>query len=340
MSEWLRFDGVSIAYAQRDVVRDCSFVLGKGQILSLLGPSGCGKSTVLKAIAGLLPISAGSIHLNGVLMSSREVLIPAQSRQVGMIFQDYALFPHLTVAENVAFGLRELPKRMRQEKVMAMLDVVRLTDYATRYPHALSGGQQQRVAIARAMVREPHLLLLDEPFSNLDNAVRQQLMAEMRQLFSLHGMTAIFVTHNKVEAFALSDQVAVMGDGVIAQMATPCDLYDHPADGDIAAFLGHGTLLRLHKAASGWACGAGLLSEAQCATLMVQDAGAEAMTVLLRPHQLALTADPVHGNALIDSAQFLGDFSLYRVMLPEQTVEVMCKHRLAVGERVRLSLCL
>ncbi|MBV7433537.1 ABC transporter ATP-binding protein [Cardiobacteriaceae bacterium TAE3-ERU3] len=338
MMKWLELDNVSIAYAQREVVRGCSFIIPKGEILSLLGPSGCGKSTILKAIAGLLPVTQGEIYLNEQLMSSADTMIAPQGRQVGMIFQDYALFPHMTVAENVAFGLHNIDKHKRQERVLAMLDMVRLADYAARYPHALSGGQQQRVAIARAMAREPHLMLLDEPFSNLDNEVREQLMSEMKQLFRRHGMSAVFVTHNKAEAFALADQVAVMGDGIIAQIASPRELYDHPADEQIAAFLGHGSVVRFRKNGDEWQCGAGILPSNKLAEIMVQYEDERSADVFLRPHQLLLAADTEKGNALIERAQFLGDFSIYHVALPEQTVQVVCKNRLAPGDRARLTL--
>lgn len=338
MSDWLSLNDVSIAYEQMPVVEHCSFSLAQGNVLSLLGPSGCGKSTILKGIAGLLSIHAGEIVLNDTRIAGQGVHIAPQVRNVGMIFQDYALFPHLNVFDNIAFGLRGVAKASRQEKVRAMLDMVRLNELSARYPHELSGGQQQRVAIARALVREPNLLLLDEPFSNLDNEVRESLMSEMQQLFSAQNMTAIFVTHNKAEAFALADYVAVMEDGNIAQIATPRALYDAPANAEIAAFLGHGATVRFAKNGALWQSSAGDLPASARAQLMVREESANTIDIFLRPHQLLLAADAEHGNASIEQVRFLGDFCQYRVALAEQMLDVICKNRLQVGQRARLKV--
>ncbi|UJF23836.1 ABC transporter ATP-binding protein [Suttonella sp. R2A3] len=338
MHNYLSLDHVSIAYGRNEVVHDCSLSLAQGDILSLLGPSGCGKSTILKAIAGLLPISAGTMTLNNTVIAGNGVHVAPQARQVGMIFQDYALFPHLTVAENIGFGLRGLAKAARQEKVSNMLEIVRLHELSKRYPHELSGGQQQRVAIARALVREPNLLLLDEPFSNLDNEVRERLIGEIQQLFAEQNMTAIFVTHNKTEAFALSDQVAVMEEGNIAQIATPRALYDAPANADIAAFLGHGATVRFKKQGETWQSSLGTIPASARGQLMVREEHSETIDVYLRPHQLLLSADTTDGNATIERVRFLGDFCEYRVALAEQTLNVVCKNRLQVGDQARLQV--
>lgn len=337
MTICLQLDGVSVAYGRREVVRDCSFALPRGMILSLLGASGCGKSTLLKAIAGLLPLHRGEIRMQGRVVASPHIHVAPQMREVGMIFQDYALFPHLTVQENIAFGLAHLPKGERDARVHEMLGVVQMRDLHARYPHQISGGQQQRVAIARALVREPACLLLDEPFSNLDNAVREALLDDMQRLFRARGISAVFVTHNKTEALAMSDMVAVIRKGTIAQIDTPTALYDHPASDEIAAFLGHGALLRFAKGAKEWVSSAGSLGAAQRANVMVRAEDADSAEVFLRPHQFVLASDG-QGNGAIESARFLGDFSLYRVRLAEQTVEVLCKQRLHVGENVRLRL--
>lgn len=333
----LQLDQVAVAYGGQTVIHECSFALRRGEILSLLGPSGCGKSTLLRAIAGLLPIQSGEIRMQGKTVASAGQNTPSQQREVGMIFQDYALFPHLNVLDNVAFGLVHLGKKARRERARDMLAVVQLQALEARYPHQLSGGQQQRVAIARALVREPKCLLLDEPFSNLDNAVREALMDDMHRLFRARHISAIFVTHNKTEAFALSDTVAVMQHGEIAQIDSPTALYDHPANDHIAAFLGHGATLRFTRDNDGWHNSAGSIPTDARARVMVRAENGSDADIFLRPHQLILRRDQ-QGNGTIEHARFLGDFSLYRVRLDDQRADVLCKNRLQVGDKVRLGI--
>lgn len=218
MTAALQIENVQLSYAcagagesaTRNVVEDFSLALDAGQIGCLLGPSGCGKTTLLRAIAGFEPVRAGSIRLGDTLLSSTSVHLPPERRRVGMMFQEYALFPHLTAAQNVAFGLRRLDRASRQARVDAMLTLVGLADLGTRYPHELSGGQQQRIALARALAPSPTLLLLDEPFSNLDAGTREHLAAEVREILKRAGQTAILVTHNEAEAKAMADRVCVM----------------------------------------------------------------------------------------------------------------------------------
>ena len=333
----LQLEHVSIAYGGTTVIRDCSFTVQHGEILSLLGPSGCGKSTLLKAVAGLLRVQAGEIRMQGRVVASAAVNVTPQQREVEMIFQDYALFPHLTALENIAFGLQHLPAKERLSRARDMLAVVQLQGLEGSYAHQLSGGQQQRVAIARALVREPACLLLDEPFSNLDNAVREALMDDMQRLFRSRGISAVFVTHNKAEALALSDRVAIVQDGAIAQMDTPTGLYDHPANDEIAAFLGHGATLRFVRSEEGWRNSAGQIGFAQRGQVMVREERADGADIFLRPHQFVLSADEA-GNACIEQARFLGDFSLYRVRLAEQCADVLCKQRYVAGDKVRLKI--
>lgn len=337
MNPCLELRNVHIAYGGADIIRGVSFTLARGEILSLLGPSGGGKSTLLRAIAGLMAVKSGEIVMQGKTVSSPAVHIAPQRRQVGMIFQDYALFPHLDVLGNIAFGLEHLRKAEREAKAREMMSVVQLDGLEARYPHQLSGGQQQRVAIARALVREPACLLLDEPFSNLDNAVREAVMDDMQRLFRARGISAIFVTHNKAEAFALADRVAVLQAGEIGQMDTPTALYDHPANDGIAAFLGHGATLRFVRSADGWENSAGRIPFAASARIMLRAEQGDHADIFLRPHQLILRRD-AHGNALVEQARFLGDFSLYRVCLDDQRADVLCKNRLQVGERVHLGI--
>ncbi|MFZ4287752.1 ABC transporter ATP-binding protein [Variovorax sp. HJSM1_2] len=215
MTAALSIDNLRVTYqgahGQHVAVQDFSWAVEAGQIACLLGPSGCGKTTVLRTIAGFEPLSAGSIRLGDVLLSSPQIHLPPERRRVGMMFQEYALFPHLTAAQNVAFGLRRWAAADISPRVAEMLTLVGLPDAGRRYPHELSGGQQQRVALARAMAPTPALLLLDEPFSNLDSATRERLSVEVRDILHRAGQTAVLVTHNQAEAHTMADQIRVLG---------------------------------------------------------------------------------------------------------------------------------
>ncbi|OUM03301.1 ABC transporter ATP-binding protein [Variovorax sp. JS1663] len=217
MSAALRLDEVRLAYegarGLHTVVDGFSLTLDAGRIGCLLGPSGCGKTTVLRAIAGFEPVRAGSVRLGDRLLSSSTLHLPPEERRVGMMFQEYALFPHLTAAQNVGFGLRKLAHGARQARVAEMLALVGLGDAGGRYPHELSGGQQQRIALARALAPSPALLLLDEPFSNLDAATRERLTVEVREILKAAGQTAVLVTHNEAEAQTMADHVGLMHNG-------------------------------------------------------------------------------------------------------------------------------
>jgi iron(III) transport system ATP-binding protein len=219
MSSALHLDSIRLAYdtprGLHTVVDDFSLLLSAGEIGCLFGPSGCGKTTVLRAIAGFEPLRAGAVHLGEALLSSAQVHLPPERRHVGMMFQEYALFPHLCAAKNVAFGLRRASRAAQQARVAEMLTLVGLADAGERYPHELSGGQQQRVALARALAPSPALLLLDEPFSNLDGGTRERLTAEVRGILKHAGQTAILVTHNEAEAHAMADRICVMHTGRI-----------------------------------------------------------------------------------------------------------------------------
>lgn len=220
-----------------------------GEIVCLLGRSGCGKSTLLKAIAGLIQPVSGMIELHGKEVSSAFRVTPPEQRGIGMIFQDYALFPHLTVFDNVgfglkeAFGLRKQTSKQVKNRVQDMLELVNLYGLEKRYPHELSGGQQQRVAIARALANEPSILLLDEPFSNIDSQVRQHLVREIRDILKQQKVAGLFVTHSREEGFAFADTIAVMGQGRIMQQGTAFDIYHHPDNRFIADFMGAGNVL-------------------------------------------------------------------------------------------------
>ena len=231
------------AYESNEVIRGLSLSLEKGSIGCLLGASGCGKTTVLRCIAGFEPVQAGEIWLNGQLVSRRGVRIPTEDRRVGMVFQDYALFPHLTVAQNIGFGLRDGDRAARAHRVDEALETVQLGALRDKYPDELSGGQQQRIALARALAPRPDLLLLDEPFSNLDVEFRTQLSVEVREILKQQNTTAILVTHDQHEAFSLADEIGIMRDGVIEQWDTPYRLYHEPATRYVADFVGQGMFL-------------------------------------------------------------------------------------------------
>jgi iron(III) transport system ATP-binding protein len=239
----LELRDVHQAYDGVAVVKGLSFALAPGAIGCLLGPSGCGKTTVLRCIAGFEPVSAGEIRLNGAVVSSPAGSVPPERRRIGMVFQDYALFPHLSVAENVAFGLAGVPRRERAARVAELVAAVGLAGTEGKYPHELSGGQQQRVALARALAPQPQLLLLDEPFSNLDVDTRERLGLEVREIIKRTSTTAVLVTHDQQEAFAIADEIGIMHQGRIVQWDSAYNLYHRPATRFIADFIGQGVFL-------------------------------------------------------------------------------------------------
>ena len=239
----LQLNHVRQTYGQQVVIHDLSLQLKKGSIGCLLGSSGCGKTTALRCVAGFETISAGEIWLNGECVSRADFSLPPERRRVGMVFQDYALFPHLTVAENIGFGLHRQTAAARRSRVEELMLVVGLSEVSGQYPHQLSGGQQQRVALARALAPKPELLLLDEPFSNLDVSLREYLSQEVRDIIKNQGTTAILVTHDQAEAFAIADEIGVMHQGEIQQWDTAFNLYHKPANRLVADFIGQGTFL-------------------------------------------------------------------------------------------------
>ena len=233
-----------LAYGEHEVVRGLGFELAPGAIACLLGPSGCGKTTVLRAIAGFERLRAGEIRFEGRLIGSADTHLSPEARGIGMVFQDYALFPHLSVAANIGFGLGKLTRPAREARVAEMLTLVGLASEARKYPHELSGGQQQRVALARALAPHPALVLLDEPFSNLDSEMRERLSLEVRDILKAAGTAAILVTHDQHEAFAMADEIGVMHEGLIQQWDTAWQLYHRPANRFVADFVGQGAIVQ------------------------------------------------------------------------------------------------
>ncbi|MEC5342947.1 ABC transporter ATP-binding protein [Brenneria populi] len=330
----LTIEHITCRYRQNSVLRNFSLSVREREIVCLLGASGCGKTTLLKAVAGLIPIDEGTIAVSGQVIGDGRTQAPPESRQVGMIFQDYALFPHLTVAENIAFGLYGRPQEAIAEAVSEMIALVKLEGLEARYPHELSGGQQQRVAIARALVCQPKILLLDEPFSNIDNQVRYNLITELRLILKQQQVVTIFVTHNKEEAFAFADRLAVMNDGGIVQEGYPATLYQRPNSRFIADYLGSSNYLPVT-----------ILSDHQWHSIFGDHIAAHAhgqpigslCDWLIRPHDIALALDP-EGDALVEDRIFMGTSNHYRIRLDERIIQVQSSTWFEPGQRVRLSI--
>ena len=240
----LQLIDIDLAFGPHRIVQKLSLSLEKGQIGCLLGPSGCGKTTVLRCIAGFERVAAGEIRLGGKVVSTARMHLAPERRRIGMVFQDYALFPHLSVADNIGFGLRAEAAATRDARVVELLQLVGLAGQGSKYPHEMSGGQQQRVALARALAPRPSLLLLDEPFSNLDVELRERLSYEVRDIIKVAKTTAILVTHDQNEAFAVADEIGIMHEGRIQQWDTPYNLYHRPANRFVADFIGQGVFLR------------------------------------------------------------------------------------------------
>ncbi|WP_028117256.1 ABC transporter ATP-binding protein [Ferrimonas senticii] len=294
-------------YQRQLVLNGVDLQVEDNEILALLGPSGCGKTTLLRAIAGLHPIGAGSISLAGVQLTE----LPPELRGIGVIFQDYALFPHLNVADNIGFGLQHLSYAARRQRVAEMLSLVRLEGLGQRYIHQLSGGQQQRVAIARALAYQPRLLLLDEPFSNIDSQVRGQMMAEIRQILRQAQVSAILVTHAKEEAFAFADRLALLEDGKVVQQGSAEELYRNPSNRFVADFLGGGNYLdAVVSAIDEVQTPLGAIKSASPLSFPPQHHG----QLLLRPQQLQLVADD-QGSGVITERRFAGNHCDYRVVV-------------------------
>lgn len=310
----LELNRLGCGYEGHKVVSDLNIHLRAGDIGCLLGPSGCGKTTTLRAIAGFEPVTDGEIRLDGQTISSPAHRLPPEQRRVGMVFQDYALFPHLSVQDNIAFGIHRHPDRKRV--VQELLDLVKLSQLGKRFPHELSGGQQQRVALARALAPDPRLLLLDEPFSNLDGELRRRLSSEVRDILKQRGISALLVTHDQNEAFSVSDHVGVLKEGRLQQWDTPYNLYHEPVTPFVASFIGQGYFIR----------GQLLTPDTVQTELGIirgnrayQLPTGSAVDVLLRPDDIV--SDDTSGLAgTVIAKTFLGAATLYRLQLPTGSV--------------------
>jgi iron(III) transport system ATP-binding protein len=332
----LFLDHVSHAYGHHAVVKDLSFVLNPGEIGCLLGASGCGKTTVLRLIAGFETPTHGTISLRDAVVGALRRCVPPERRQIGMVFQDYALFPHLTVAGNIGFGIRE-KSALADRHIEELLALVGLSGQAHKYPHELSGGQQQRVALARALAPRPHLLLLDEPFSNLDVELRERLSLEVRDILKESGTAAILVTHDQHEAFAVADVVGIMHAGRIEQWDTPYNLYHRPATRHVADFVGQGVFLP--GRVLGAATVAIELGTLGC-RLPQNVAGDETVDILLRPDDI-LHDDEAATRAEVVAKAFRGAEFLYTLQLPSGAHVlslVPSHHNHAIGEMIGIRL--
>ncbi len=343
---FLHVDRLFVRYpgAESLTVDGLSFQLEPGEIGCLLGASGCGKTTVLRVIAGFIAPQQGQVVLAGRTLADAHRIVPPEDRQIGLVFQDFALFPHLTVADNVAFGLKRLSRTARAERVAEMLDLTRLTEQARRYPHELSGGQQQRVALARALAPQPSLLLLDEPFSSLDAALREQLGAEVRQILKATGTTAVLVTHDQREAFAVCDRIGIIRQGRMEQWDSAYNLYHRPASEYVARFIGEGAMLpgMCRDASDGLPLQ--VMTELGCITEAGQcqpSSRPEYPTrVLLRPDDVIHDPDSSL-RAVVVRKTFRGADYLYTLRLDsgaEVLALVPSKYEHALGDRIGIRL--
>jgi iron(III) transport system ATP-binding protein len=333
---WLEVDGVVQAYGENQVLSRLTFRLPAGSIGCLLGPSGCGKTTALRCIAGFEGVLAGRILVKGQVVSRPGHTVPPEKRGMGMVFQDYALFPHLDVAGNVAFGLRGMGAADRQRRTAEVLDVVGLADQATAYPDELSGGQQQRVALARALAPRPGLLLLDEPFSSLDAGLRVRLGTEIREILKKLGITALLVTHDQGEAFAVADEIGVMNRGALEQWDSAYNLYHRPASRFVAEFVGEGAFVPGEVSDSGVRIELGDLAP----PLSLDLPDNTAVDVLLRPDDV-VHDDASPATATVLRKAFRGASILYTLGLPSGRrvlALVPSHHNHRIGERIGIRL--
>ena len=342
--EQLELNAVVQRYGATTIVDGVDFKLAAGQIACLLGPSGCGKTTLLRCIAGFEEIAGGEIHLHGDVVSRKGQRLAPEKRRIGMVFQDYALFPHLTVEQNVAFGLGRKPGPDADLRVRQLLATVGLGGQGSKYPHELSGGQQQRVALARALAPRPQLILLDEPFSNLDVGLRERLSVEVRDILKREGSTAILVTHDQNEAFAMADEIGVMYNGRIQQWDTPYNLYHRPANRFVADFIGQGVLVSgVVAPGNSVKMELGTLESdtpVECSeTCDACDSGCR-VDILLRPDDIVHDdASPVQAEVL--QKAFRGADILYTLRLDSGTQVlslVPSHHNHALGEKIGIRL--
>lgn len=331
----LKVDNIQCQFDHQPLLQGLDFHVNEGDICCLLGPSGCGKTTALRAIAGFQAITEGQISLNGQLLSKAGYLLEPEQRQIGMVFQDYALFPHLTVSDNIRFGIRKQADSEQQKIVVNLLTLTKLDGLDQRYPHELSGGQQQRVALARALAPNPKLLLLDEPFSNLDVDLRRHLNLEVRDILKHFGISAILVTHDQEEAFAFADHIGLLYQGKLQQWDSGFNLYHEPNNRFVANFIGQGCMLPgLVVDHCSFKTELGLISGDRA----YQWQPNTPVEILLRPDDIVLAGESGI-PAQITKKVFSGSATLYTLRLPTgSTVESLLpsSHDYSPGQHIRV----
>nr|WP_276282178.1 ABC transporter ATP-binding protein [Halorussus sp. DT72] len=337
----LELDGVVKEYAAETAVDSLSLSVREGELLTLLGPSGCGKTTTLRMMAGLERPDGGEVRLGGEVVSDTSNHVEPENRDVGLVFQDFALFPHLSVGQNVAFGLTDADETETERRVTELLDLVNLAGHREAKPDELSGGQQQRVALARSLAPEPDILLLDEPFSNLDVRLRVEMREEVRQILKEAGVTAVSVTHDQEEALSISDRVAVMNDGRMEQVGTPESVFEHPESRFVASFLGQAGFLSAWYEEGTVVTPIGNFAPQRLNGLTTEYAGTD-LDVLVRPDDLRATVvDESEADGHIIHRQYTGPSFVYRVELDNGDM-VHCQHNhvkeLDIGKPVRVEL--
>ncbi|MCF6226460.1 MAG: ABC transporter ATP-binding protein [Xanthomonadales bacterium] len=333
----LRLTQITSHHQNTLILDGVSLLLKAGEIGCLLGPSGCGKTTLLRTIAGLQTLTEGEVALGGQVVSSTQIHQPTELRKVGMVFQDYALFPHMNIADNIRFGIENFSPKQQQERICSLLEMVDLAGKEKRYPHQLSGGQQQRVALARALAAKPQVLLMDEPFSGLDVELRESLARQVRCILKAEGITALMVTHNQNEAFAIADSIGVMKSGKLLQWGTPYNLYHQPNHPFVADFIGQGVLIK----GTVYSCNQvhtelGILNANVC-NLFTPN---EEVSVLVRPDDIIHNDDSDWELEVVNRV-FRGSHFLFTLKLNNDE-QVLCMsqshHNHAIGSKIGVKL--
>ena len=337
MTSQLDVQSLDVSYGEHRVLEQISFTLEPGDIGCMLGPSGCGKTTVLRAIAGFEPALSGRILIDHVEVSSPNYCLPPEKRNIGMVFQDFGLFPNMSVAENIEFGLRGWKPKAQHARVQELLAMIGMPAYGKAYPHQLSGGQQQRVALARAMAPQPGILLMDEPFSNMDIELREQLAREVRNILKQENITAILVTHDQHEAFAIADHICVINEGRIEQQDTGYNLYHQPENRFVADFIGQGVIMPAEIVGAYT-----VKTELGVITGDVEVAGkiGDTVDVLIRPDDV-IHDDEAGDTAVVVEKAFRGADFLYFLRVDSGS-EVLClapsHHNHKINERIGIRL--
>ncbi len=333
MAKQLKLNSVSFQYDQQPILHRVSLQLEAGSIACLVGPSGCGKTSLMRLIAGFEQANEGDIHIGSQLVSSAGVFVTPENRNVGMVFQDLALFPHLNIEQNIAYGLFKLDKKTTDERVAELLRLCRLSHLQGRYPHQLSGGQRQRVALARALAPKPQLILMDEPFSGLDNQLHQELVKEIKDLLKQNDATVLWVTHDLAEALTVADQIGIILDGQLQQWAEPEALYEKPANLATVRFLNQAVIV-----------GAEMVNEHRAKTalgaLEVNNqnglVAGDLAQVVIKHHDLSLSTDGEHNAAIADITYMGGQYAYVVQLHNGERLQVTAEERFETAQSIRV----